>query len=264
MIVLSVRGGDNFMNIMKVFSIIVLCLGVGVFEVHAQIPSATSTQSEFSLMTWNIHKGQDPNWVTLVNSHLTDILVLQEATDGLEVLPPLQQVLGPSYYHLFNSAWEMLGGVGTGTLTSAKFSALDYQLLLSQDREPIAMTPKSMLVSKYVVAGCAQDILVVNLHMINFNLGAAYRRQLEQLRTYIENHNGPVVVAGDFNNWNFFRTNTMYEWAHSLGLLYAEPERRAWFFLDHIFYKNLALKSIEELETSYSDHYPLKASFTCS
>lgn len=221
-----------------------------------------SAWADFSVMTWNIHKGSHPAWTQILMQHPTDVLLLQEATTDPRLLLPLETALGSHFSWMFNPAWIMSDGYGTGTLNSSKFEMAHSRLLVSLDVEPIAATPKSMLIADYLIPGCGQ-VRFINLHMINFNLGAAYRNQLEQLRQYVDSYPGPLVVSGDFNDWNIFRSNTLHNWADSLDLLYVDTARYKWLVLDHIFYKNMDLKSAVEIPTDYSDHHPLRAEFQC-
>ncbi len=220
--------------------------------------------AEFSVATWNIQKGGTSGWAELLHVHQPDIALIQEVTtDPLQVLSPLETALGESYRWLLNPAWIMSDGYATGTLNMSHYEVTNHELLLSQDVEPFAATPKSMIMTDYLIPMCG-EVRVINLHMLNFNLGSAYGRQLEQLSDAIKNHQGPLVVAGDFNSWNIFRENTLFWWAEGLGLSHVETARHTWVFvLDHIFYKNLTLKEAEEVPTSLSDHHLLKAKFNC-
>lgn len=221
-------------------------------------------KASFSVLTWNIQKGLNTDWTDGIVSYPSDIYVLQEATSEPEVLLKLSGALDPSFTHVFNSSWTMPDGYDTGTMSLSHFDLINSVNILSIDTEPLVATPKSMLVADYNVPGCGV-VRVINLHMINFNLGGAYKRQLKQLTPYIDGYEGPLVVAGDFNNWNAFRDNNVRSWAKKLNLNYVKTERNTWLLtLDHIFYKGpIKLESAKELDVDLSDHYPLRASFVC-
>lgn len=238
----------------------IVVVGMLLFQAHLVLAQA----AEVSVMTWNIHKGQAQGWEQVISKNPADIILLQEITsDPEQVLIPLETALGPEYLWRINPAWTMFDGFVTGTMNVSKFKSLNQQLLLTEDVEPIAATPKSMIVSDYEVPGCGV-VRVINLHMLNFNLGAAYGRQLKQLESYIEEHQGPLVVAGDFNSWNGFRESTMQNWAQNLDLIQVDVYRYSWFLvLDHVFYKNLSLVQAEEIPTDLSDHNPMRAEFDC-
>ena len=47
---------------------------------------------------------------------------------------------------------------------------------------------------------------------------SAYQEQLEQLFSLIENYQGPIVMAGDFNAWNEDRLNLVNNLMRKYGL----------------------------------------------
>lgn len=233
-----------------------------LFTITALVAEAHA--GEFSVLTWNIQKGETRGWSELLKVYQPDIFLAQEVTTNPSmVLLPLESELGGDFKWVMNPAWMMSDGYATGTLNASRFESVYHELLLSHDVEPIASTPKSMLVTDYIIPRCGQ-VRVINLHMLNFNLGPAYRRQLEQLDAFIETHSGPLIVAGDFNSWNGFRENTLFTWSERLGLTHVEMVRHTWFFvLDHVFYKNLTLLDSEEIPSALSDHNPLRTQFRC-
>ena len=79
-----------------------------------------------------------------------------------------------------------------------------------QAREPWIRTPKAVGITEFALTDSQQTLAVVNIHGINFTLGVGdFARQLADIRSVIEAHEGPVIVAGDFNTWNRRRADEL-------------------------------------------------------
>ena len=61
---------------------------------------------------------------------------------------------------------------------------------------------------------------------------AAYQNYWQELETILESHDGPLIVAGDFNTWNSERLAIVAMTARRLKLqpVRFEPDRRSRFF----------------------------------
>ena len=134
-------------------------------------------------------------------------------------------------------------------------------------QEPIIRVPKSTLVSYYDIDGHDKHLLVANIHGINFTLGMkAYRQQLEQLHEAVAHHDGPMIVAGDFNSWSEDRFTEIEKMLDDLSLssLSYKVNNKTHFLgnaLDHVFYRGLEPVSNRVYEVSSSDHNPISVSF---
>ena len=110
-------------------------------------------------------------------------------------------------------------------------------------------------------------MLVVNLHAVNFELGmATFREQLNDLTALIHRHQGPVILAGDFNTWSDKREFWLNKLVGELGLQEAIRCRicagpRSYRPLDHLYYRNLDLVEVSSPATDASDHNPIMARF---
>ena len=216
-----------------------------------------------SVLDWNIYKGQRQKWKAdfLRLSQEKDLVFLQEAPLNTQ----LQKLLhGNNLYWNMNSAFKYKG-VETGVLVASKVPPLESCGLRST--EPVIGLPKTILISSYVIAGSTEKLLAANIHGINFSLGiGAYQEQLDALRDILLKHDGPIILAGDFNNWSEKRTAIMSGFAESLALqtLVFDNEDRTTFFgdpVDHILYRGLEpVTSAVHLVTS-SDHNPISVTF---
>lgn len=218
--------------------------------------------SSFSLLSWNIYK-QQGDWQPELEQWLdnSELLVLQEAKASTELQDWLhQQDYSWSQVAAFN--WK---NTENGVLTAAKSQATQScgQRLL----EPATRIPKSLLFSYYSLEDSPQQLLLVNLHAINFSLrGRTYKEQLQVISREIGDYSGPVIVAGDFNRWNARREGFLSRWAHQEQLTEAlpTPDHRTRFMgypLDAVFYRGLELEEAQSMESKASDHSALQMRF---
>jgi endonuclease/exonuclease/phosphatase (EEP) superfamily protein YafD len=101
-------------------------------------------------------------------------------------------------------------------------------------------------------------------------------RQIEQVGVLLEKLSGPTIMAGDFNstphNYPVFKMKQHMAYAVPDGFMtstftFPADGRRlgilgALIRIDHIFYKNVVLDSVEVMKNNFgSDHYPVHAQF---
>ena len=99
--------------------------------------------------------------------------------------------------------------------------------------EPLTRVPKAVVVTRHPFAGLSTSLLVANVHAVNFTLGTSrLRAQLEAVATILARHDGPVILAGDFNTWSTARRRAVDAIALRLGLqaLSLAPDERSRFF----------------------------------
>lgn len=212
----------------------------------------------YEIVSWNIQKGLNPHWNQYIMQNAqVSYWGLQEATSQPDVLGFLSTVLNVEY----NPAWKN-AKKSTGTLNAHKFSTLGLYSIVTKVLEPLVNTPKSFIVSDFDW-GCHDIVRVVNVHMINFLLGNGYQAHLDQVYEYIWDHKGPLIILGDFNNWNRGRTKMLLKWVKSLGLNFAHNGNNTLRGLDHIFYRDLVLHNFKISQVRLSDHKPVHAEFSC-
>jgi endonuclease/exonuclease/phosphatase (EEP) superfamily protein YafD len=217
----------------------------------------------FTLVNWNIFKGRMDGWETDFRQIIrdTDILILQEAY----LTENLKGMLNRERYH-----WDMTvafeySRIEAGVLTAAR-TAPNFTCAF-RETEPVTRIPKSVLITRYPVSGTDHDLLVANIHAVNFTMGtSAFQEQIERLENVLSGHRGPVIVSGDFNTWNADRMALVNEMAKRLGLAAVEfePNSRSLFLgqpVDHIFFRGLETKHASTSDVSTSDHNPLSVVF---
>ena len=213
--------------------------------------------SRFNLITWNVHKGQDKGWQEDLDrlSKQADFVLLQEATQ--------HQNLNTFSTALFVSSFsfkDLLSGVKTFTKTQPEWYCGGGVA------EPLIQIPKVASVMSFPLEK-GDSLLLINVHLINFEWGiSAYQTQLEQLFSFIENHQGPIIMAGDFNAWNETRLNLVNNLMQKYGLdsVTLSQDERVRFLgypLDYIFKRGVKVaRATSEVVTS-SDHNPLLMEF---
>lgn len=213
--------------------------------------------SRFHLITWNVHKGQDTGWQEDLErlSKQADFVLLQEATQ--------HQNLSTFSTTLFVSSFsfnELLSGVKIFTQTQPEWYCGGGVA------EPLVQIPKVASVMSFPLEK-GDSLLLINVHLINFEWGiSAYQTQLEQLFSFVENHQGPIIISGDFNAWNERRLNLANNLMQKYGLdsVALSQDERVRFLgypLDYIFTRDVkVVRATSEVVTS-SDHNPLLMEF---
>ena len=216
-----------------------------------------------SVLSWNIYKQSRDDWYTDFYrfSYGQDVLILQEA----HMDDSLTTALSNSPYNWAMTTAFVYRDKATGVLTASRKLSDRHCALLA--KEPLIQLPKSILISTYPIAGSHQSLLVANVHGINFTLGLeSYRLQFKALQEVIQNHRGPVILAGDFNSWREGRQAILNNLSHDLSLQQVayKSHRRITVFgnpIDHIYYRGLEIIEASSPSVTSSDHNPLLVSF---
>ena len=241
------------------------CSDLVIAQEFWRIDNSTAKLSadSISILNWNIYKGQKQEWdIDLLQlSQFKDIIILQEAP----LNDRLQEILDQeNLYWNLNSAF-IFNGMEAGVLVASSVPPLgSCGLRLS---EPIISVPKTILISIYTIADSTENLLVANIHGINFSLGlGAYQKQLDSLQDILTQHSGPIILAGDFNNWNKKRTAIMLKLAEKLSLqpLIYNKDSRTTFWgdpVDHVLYRGLEPVAHTVHTVTSSDHNPISVTF---
>jgi len=216
-----------------------------------------------SVLNWNIYKGQRENWAEDFKrfSYKHDVVMIQEAY----LRDELKSILHDAHQHwALNAAFDYEDSV-TGVMTASRVKPVS--ICGQRVTEPLIRFPKTSIVSYYPIAGMDENLLVANIHGINFTLGVAtYQEQLESLHELMKQHTGPIVFAGDFNTWSDERMQIVEDLAQSLmleSLDYTNHNRTSMFgnALDHVFYRGLEPVEHDTWHVTSSDHNPTRVSF---
>ena len=213
--------------------------------------------SRFHLITWNVHKGQDTGWQEDLErlSKQADFVLLQEATQHQNL-----SIFSTALFVSSFSFKDLLSGVKTFTQTQPEWYCGGGVA------EPIIQIPKVASIMNLPLEK-GNSLLIINVHLINFEWGiSAYQAQLEQLFSFVENHQGPIIMAGDFNAWNEERLNLVNNLIQKYGLdsVALSQDERVRFLgypLDYIFMRGVKVVSATSEVVTSSDHNPLLMEF---
>lgn len=211
------------------------------------------------LFNWNIGKGGRAKWAAELArlAGEADIVTLQEAP----LSNPGWAAAKDERVHAFAPGYATRQS-STGVMTVSAARPLRQCNLSS--REPLIRSPKATLITEYALLGRDQTLLVVNIHAINFAPGLrAFERQLGMAADVVARHDGPVIVAGDFNTWRPARQKHVDERLDALELrpVAFAVDRRKRFFgqaLDHVYVRGLYVVTATSYASRASDHNPMR------
>jgi endonuclease/exonuclease/phosphatase (EEP) superfamily protein YafD len=224
--------------------------------------AGTALDGDISVLLWNVAKGRRAGWEEDLRRLAAgkDLVLLQEA------------VLSDAMRQAIGAGWnDFSPGYRTAVYTSGVWTASAAAALAAcsvESREPLLRTPKMALIVEYPLAGRDDTLLVANLHAVNFALGLSdFKGQLEEVAALLAVHEGPVLLAGDFNTWSRRRYDLLAGIAGELGLRPADYSsdyrlRAFGWPLDHIFYRGMELLASGSERVRTSDHNPVVAELT--
>lgn len=238
-------------------------------SMHVTLPNASEVVSSslddesFTLLSWNIFKGARPGWTESFTSlsHGCDLITLQEGYITQELLSSLKKN---------GLTWDMAAAftqnsVAAGVLTASRIKP--EALCSFWEKEPLLGIPKTAMVTRYSFNESPENLLMVNIHMINFTMGTeAFTKQLNSIHKTLENHDGPIVLAGDFNTWNDDRKRILLRVVNDLALSpisYHQDQRTKFLgeIVDHVFTRGLITLEAHTVNVDVSDHNPILARF---
>lgn len=227
--------------------------------------SHVALRKRFKVLVWNIFKAKKSAWAAdfLKLSRGKDLVLLQEAFLRPAMLDVLEQ--------LSNLRWDMatgftrrLNSIDVGVMTGCRARPEELFYLRSPVHEPFVRLPKMAIATRYMLEGSDRDLLVLNVHAINFVRINRFKRQIRQLERALELHDGPLLLAGDFNTWLSSRSDFLHEMTDNMGMQLAtfSPDRRSRYFgrvLDHVFVRGLKIVSAScHYDIQSSDHQPIE------
>ncbi len=214
------------------------------------------------VLTWNVFKGRRAGWDQELNrfDQTPTLFLIQEAPFNLVK----GSILEKNQYLQY--AKGIKTRIQTGVINSSSASStLSCQL---QHLEPWLRTPKASLITRYPFKNSEQQLLVANIHAVNFTLGTRYfSHQLRDIVTILALHKGPIIFAGDFNTWNPWRLSVLKRYISELNLKRVsfdinKVKSFAGHPLDYVFYRDLTVLNHSVLEVDSSDHHALFVEFS--
>lgn len=218
-------------------------------------------QNELNFFVWNVYKGQkagifERDFQTLGQGK--DFIMIQEALVDARMPKLWQQDFGSYEWHLAQSFHYKKDLSSTGVAIGSKYTPEVVDFIRAKTREMFWLTPKLSLFSEYDIGG--KKVLMVCTHVLNFVTTGAFSRSLYEIAEKISQFEGPVVLAGDFNTWNFKRYMIMKSIFRDLNLEHIEFDNDQRILkLDHVFVRGFDLLKAEVHDSIVSsDHFPLE------
>lgn len=255
------------------------CSLTGV-EVHPAIVPADAAARSLTVVSWNAQKAGNAGFHTdlaeLLAREQPDLLLLQEGVRELAQSPGHHGFFAPSWHY----PWP--GGKAVGIVTLSALPALRLAPLNTAAREFEVTAPKTSLISEHALSPDV-SLLAANVHLLAFERFGLedFRRQVEEIAVALADHDGPVLLAGDFNVWSRRRLAILEEAVARLGLVevagFPDGRRtgdlgRSWLnalvdvdpalALDRVFVRDLAVRERTVLPYATSDHAPLRVTLT--
>ena len=214
--------------------------------------------SDIQVPSWNIKKGSKPGWLADLHRFAdnSNLVLIQEASLERQ----LTEQLGEARYWSFAPGFRSRNRQ-TGVMTVS--SARPLARCNLTNLEPWLRTRKATSITEYGMTNTEETLLVVNIHAVNFAFGLRdFERQILQVQTVIASHEGPVILAGDFNTWRRKRGEIVDSVAATLGLTslrFDQDHRSKAFgqFIDHVYVRGLNVSNATTQLVVSSDHNPI-------
>lgn len=226
----------------------------------------------FRLACWNAAKGADPTAAKTLEALRGDhaLVCVQEFSETL-VEPGSWEFHGCVFARSHRIRNSDITGVAT---LSMGVLGIDQVISLPAPRRELGFaTPKMSLATVHRVG--ERELLVINLHGLNFELFGWLRGQVESVAELARNHEGPAIVVGDFNTWSQGRLEAVrrvledFRWVEPTAFGTSESLRRRGhtlvrplggdpnLALDQVFLRGVELVEARVLDLEGSDHAPL-------
>lgn len=255
------------------FSVSLPALGAVVIPPDDQVIRTIQTGAtraalprEVRLLNWNIKKGEQG---ALLATDLPafasgrNLVTLQEGYESDFIKGILASL--PSFSFYMASAF-VHRNLMTGVITGASFEPTRLGFRRSPGNEPILNSPKMTGLAYFELEG-GGELLLANLHGLNFTDVKKFTAQIQDVMAVIAAHQGPSLLAGDFNTWADPRMKVLLEEAAKAGLEKVHFERSGRGQnpnLDHVFQKGCVVTKAWVVESvKSSDHDPLFVDLSC-
>ncbi len=227
-------------------------------------PKTKALPEVIDIGVWNIWKGSGGEAFISEYRRMLATCHLLLAQEALLTLRALAQFAPSGYAALHGATYRRKDGIRDGVMTvsSAPLDGVPQRILCLAP-EPLLNTTKASLVSTYKIENSDQRLCVVNIHATLIRRPSTAVRELEQVLSYIFEHHGPLIFAGDFNTFSKAYITEVDRVLSSVGLsrviIEGDP-RTTTTALDQIYVRDIeVLQASVDTSFQHSDHFPILA-----
>lgn len=190
----------------------------------------------------------------------SDLVLTQEA---LLSHRSMQTFCEPGFHAAHAASYKRRDGLRDGVMTVSRTAPCleSSKRVICKYPEPLLKTPKAALIQRFPLSGTNETLMVINVHATLIRLVAAAVEEIEHLVAHFPQHNGPIILAGDFNTFTAGYLKAVSHVLAKLGLHYVpipNDPRKKTQALDQVFVKGLDITAIQvDTNVRNSDHFPL-------
>jgi len=220
--------------------------------------------TEFNLCIWNLWKqsgGENfkAEFRALMNQ--SELFLGQEALLSRDAIALFAW---PSRETIHAATYRRMDGKRDGVITiSVAKTAFPPKRVISVTAEPVLKTTKAALLTYYRSDPLPQtsSVAVVNFHSTLIRMPRTAKAEILRIIENLENHDGPIIFAGDFNTFSRQHFIEMEKALNIIGVRHIAPKnepRRRLARLDQLFLRGFEVLEFT-IDTSFkhSDHFPI-------
>lgn len=226
-------------------------------------PELTSfNPDEIRVSIWNLCKGAggimfEHDYRTLC--YRSDLILTQEA---LLSRKSIKTYCEQGFEAIHAASYKRRDGLRDGVMTVSRVPAAgEIKRIVCKYPEPLFKTPKVALVKCFDINGSSERLMVINIHATLVRLKSAAVEEMEHLLANLPVHEGPILLAGDFNTFTPGYLQAVSGVLNKIGLEYVRipndprPKTQA---LDQVFCRGLNIKNLKiDTDIKNSDHFPI-------
>jgi endonuclease/exonuclease/phosphatase (EEP) superfamily protein YafD len=211
---------------------------------------------------WNLCKGAggilfEHDYRSLC--YRSDLILTQEA---LLSRKSIRTFCERGFETIHAASYRRRDGLRDGVMTVSRVSSNgDLKRIVCKYPEPIFKTPKVALVKFFELSGSRKKLMVINIHATLVRLVSAAVEEMEHLVAQLPAHDGPILLAGDFNTFTPGYLRAVSGVLSKIGLEYVQipadprPKTQA---LDQVFCRGLRVSNLRiDTDIRNSDHFPI-------
>jgi endonuclease/exonuclease/phosphatase (EEP) superfamily protein YafD len=240
-----------------------------IHDSHLMLGRAEKSELDpksIKVLVWNLLKAERKDWSRdfKMMAKANDLLLLQEGylnnkmEDTFFDLKDFRFDFGVSF--LYNKDNK----TPTGSILGANVDPIESGLLRTTDYEPFIKTPKTITYGYFPITGMNENVLVLTIHGLNFTKHKPFENQINDALSVIDQHQGPIIFAGDFNTrtkkrMRFLRSNMLKRGFKEIAYNNDKRMKVLGHYLDHAFVKKMLVRKARVLaHVKSSDHKPLE------